>query len=140
MAIGTLYDLLGVGADASAADIRAAYRRAAREHHPDRHGDRAAARMAEVNHAWEVLGNPQRRAEYDSALALGVGRASGPSAVDDERLESNSPRYSEPAFNPLARYQTPPRLPWRFMGVLFLLGVAFVVLDRKSTRLNSSHT
>ena len=34
----------------------------------------------------------------------------------------------EPAFNPLARYQDPPRFPWRFMGVMALVGIAFVML------------
>lgn len=48
----------------------------------------------------------------------GAGRAADPAPM----------RSSEPSYNPLARYQDPPRFPWRFMGVLFLLGVAFVVV------------
>ena len=84
--------------------------------------------MAEVNSAWEVLGNPQRRAEYDRTLAASGSAGETYSSAARPADAPTSPRYSEPAFNPLARYQSPPRFPWRFMGVLFLLGVAFVVL------------
>jgi hypothetical protein len=130
--IGSLYDLLGVAPDASAADVRAAYRRAARAHHPDRHGEQAATRMAAVNAAWEVLGDPRRRAEYDRRLRDGNGSATasggGSSAAGSSGNADRTPRSAEPAYNPLARYQDPPRFPWRFMGVMFLLGVAFVVV------------
>lgn len=58
---------------ATPAEIRAAYVALAREHHPDRLGDRAdvvrvdsAARMARVNAAWTVLSDPGRRAAYDA--------------------------------------------------------------------------
>lgn len=120
-AIGTYYELLGVSPDAPTATIRDAYRRAARAHHPDRHGDQASARMAEVNQAWQVLGDPVRRREYDLSLRTPVGSAA-PSATQPP------PVFREPAFNPLARYQDPPRFPWRFLGVLFLIGVGFVVI------------
>jgi molecular chaperone DnaJ len=124
-AIGTLYDTLAVGPDAPAAEIRAAYRRAARANHPDTHGETSATRMAEVNEAWRVLGDPGRRRLYDLTLAepatATTGFAAGPSA-------SASATFVEPRHNPLARYQDPPRIPWRFMGVMLLLGIAFVVL------------
>lgn len=59
------YETLGVPRDASAHDIKRAFRRAARDHHPDRNGG-DTEKMAAVNRAWEVLGDPQRRAHYDA--------------------------------------------------------------------------
>jgi hypothetical protein len=64
------YDVLGVGASATQAEVRAAYRAAARDHHPDAGGD--PARMRAVNVAWAVLGDPVRRAAYDRTLAGGA--------------------------------------------------------------------
>ncbi len=65
------YQTLGVPRDAGADEIKKAYRRLARKYHPDvsKEAD-AAARMAEVNEANAVLGDPQRRAAYDQ-LARG---------------------------------------------------------------------
>jgi hypothetical protein len=114
----TLYEVLGVDVDASPPSIRAAYRRAAREHHPDRAGERSSARMAEINHAWQVLGDPARRRDYD--LGLRTPTFTPPPAAPTAPVE--------PSFNPLARYQDPPRIPWRFMGVMAVLGSAVVIL------------
>ena len=63
----THYDALQLPRDASADDVRAAYRRLAREHHPDRAGADGDA-MARVNQAYEVLSDPDRRARYDQQL------------------------------------------------------------------------
>jgi curved DNA-binding protein CbpA len=62
----THYDVLGVDVTATPEEVRAAYRLAARDHHPDAGGD--AGRMQEVNAAWHVLGDPVRRAAYDREL------------------------------------------------------------------------
>jgi curved DNA-binding protein len=57
------YSKLGVDRNASADDIKQAYRRMAREHHPDRGGN--TAQFQEIQQAYETLSNPQKRAEYD---------------------------------------------------------------------------
>lgn len=58
------YDVLGVKPDATADQIKAAYRAKCKQHHPDRGGD--AATMAAVNQANDCLSDPDRRARYDA--------------------------------------------------------------------------
>lgn len=63
------YGVLEVGRAATGDEIRAAYRRLAREHHPDANpGPDAEARMRRINEAWETLRDPRRRAAYDRQL------------------------------------------------------------------------
>jgi DnaJ-class molecular chaperone len=61
------YATLGVGKDASQADIKKAFRRLAREHHPDVNKENAAAekRFKEISEANEVLSDPEKRKAYD---------------------------------------------------------------------------
>ncbi|MGH8274566.1 MAG: molecular chaperone DnaJ [Gammaproteobacteria bacterium] len=73
------YEVLGVARGASAADIKKAYRRQAMKNHPDRNPDDAGAneRFKEVNEAYEVLGNPEKRSAYDQFGKAGVGAGAG---------------------------------------------------------------
>jgi curved DNA-binding protein len=62
------YHTLQVSLDAEREVIDAAYRRLARKYHPDVYTEPdAAERMRELNEAYEVLGDPRKRAEYDRA-------------------------------------------------------------------------
>jgi molecular chaperone DnaJ len=71
------YRALGVAKDASAADIKKAYRKLARELHPDKNpGDaKAEARFKEVSEAYDVLSDEGKRKEYDEARSLFAGGA-----------------------------------------------------------------
>jgi molecular chaperone DnaJ len=62
------YSTLGVDKKASADEIKKAYRKLTREHHPDRNpGDaKAEARFKEISQAYDVLGDPEKRKQYDA--------------------------------------------------------------------------
>ena len=61
------YRILQVRPDAEDAVIAAAYRALARRYHPDVVGDHSVRSMTEINAAWEILRDPERRQEYDRA-------------------------------------------------------------------------
>lgn len=75
MAKRDYYEVLGVGKDASADEIKKAFRKAAIEHHPDRGGDEA--KFKEVNEAYEVLKDADKRKRYDQFGHAGVGGNGG---------------------------------------------------------------
>jgi molecular chaperone DnaJ len=78
------YELLGLGRKARLADIKRAYRRLARRHHPDLNpGDRRAEeRYRQINEAYQVLRDPARRKAYDRDLEARGHEASGRPLVD----------------------------------------------------------
>ncbi len=72
------YDLLGVSRDVDADSLKKAYRRLARQYHPDVNKDPAAEdRFKEIGRAYEVLSDPQARARYDQFGEAGLGGAGG---------------------------------------------------------------
>jgi len=74
-----LYDVLGVSRTASEDEITKAYRKLARQYHPDRNpGDNAAeAKFKDISAAYEVLSDTQKRAQYDQFGAAGPGFPNG---------------------------------------------------------------
>src|SRR5690242_4687254 len=84
------YAVLGVAKDASAAEIKKAYRKLARDNHPDSNpGDTAKhERFKQVAEAYDVVGDPEKRGKYDEVRAAyasggfghpgGFGGAGGP--------------------------------------------------------------
>ena len=73
------YEVLGVSRDASEQDLKSAYRKQALKYHPDRNpGDQAAEeKFKEASEAYQVLGDPEKRAAYDRYGHAGVGAAAG---------------------------------------------------------------
>jgi molecular chaperone DnaJ len=79
------YDILGVPRNATESEIRTAFRRLAAEHHPDRNpGDPdAQGRFTEVNAAYQILCDGQKRAAYDRYGAAAFERGMGPADFVD---------------------------------------------------------
>ena len=91
------YEVLGVKKDAGDDEIKSAYRKLAKQYHPDLHPDdaQAEAKFKEVNEAYETLSDSQKRAQYDQfghAGPQGFGGASyegGFSGMDFGDIFSN---------------------------------------------------
>src|SRR5262252_11060646 len=83
------YSILGVSKTASDKDLKQAFRKLARKFHPDVNpGDKAAeAKFKDINEAYEVLGDPQKRKKYDE---LGPNWSSGSEFRPPPGWESHS--------------------------------------------------
>jgi molecular chaperone DnaJ len=94
------YFILGVTADASSEDIKAAFRRRAMELHPDRSG-LASGPFQDAQEAYSVLGDPERRRRYDrqhrGVSASSQRASSGPEPWERERPKGEPLRPVEPA-------------------------------------------
>lgn len=73
------YEILGVERGCDAAVLKSTFRKLAMEHHPDRNGgcEEAAGRFKEINEAYSVLSDPQKRAAYDRFGHAGVNGNGG---------------------------------------------------------------
>jgi molecular chaperone DnaJ len=80
------YEVLGVGREAGEADIKAAYRKLARQFHPDHHPDDPTAedKFKEASEAYSVLSDPQKRAAFDRYGHAGLQGAAGQGGVNPE--------------------------------------------------------
>jgi molecular chaperone DnaJ len=106
----THYEVLGVDRDASTAEIRAAFRRLARAHHPDTSTSGSADSLAPVNDAWRVLGDPALRRDYDRALEVSARRDVAKDVA------------------PIPMPVPPSSFPWRFLAGLAVVGIGLVLL------------
>src|SRR6266496_6708955 len=89
------YSSLGVAKTASQKEIKAAYRKLARKHHPDVNQDKSSeGRFKEINEAYEVLGDPDKRKKYDELgsnwkMYEQAQRAGGPGAGGGSPFETD---------------------------------------------------
>ena len=92
------YENLKVARDASAEDIRAAYRALTRKHHPDRNPDNADAQrvMSVINVAYGVLSDPVKRSEHDRWIAQAEAQP-GRAARGKPTLHAPNARYRQAA-------------------------------------------
>lgn len=132
MAIRSHYDVLGVARNASAHDIKTAYREKARRVHPDRVSKQdeqwALQEMAALNVAWSVLSDPQRRRTYDESLQQGASTSSNAktSSVDEPTTFERDRLSQMFAQKPLST--SPARFPWRSMLIIAAVGVVAVLI------------
>lgn len=70
------YSVLGVAKNAPAKDIKAAFRKLAKKYHPDQNSDdpKAAERFGEANQAYEIVGDEEKRAQFDRGEIDGTGK------------------------------------------------------------------
>jgi hypothetical protein len=138
VAVRTHYETLGVANDADRDTVRAAYRRLAREHHPDHAAMGTSSAVGSidihaVNEAYRVLEDPGRRALYDAELrarrsdqpivgpaaprAARADRPDQPADFSDERVF-----FEQSARTPTLRWS-----PWRVIVTVVLITIAGVV-------------
>ena len=93
------YKVLQVDPEAEDEVIKAAYRRLARKYHPDlAFGPEAATRMAAINAAWDLVGEPVARAAYDRSRSLAGGSRLGrPSSADPSATGAARPAATPPS-------------------------------------------
>ena len=104
------YEVLGISRDASPAQVREAFRRSARAHHPDTSTSGSAESLTPVNEAWRVLGDPVSRRAYDRTLDAGPR----PEPVE----------FATPVPTPVPESS----FPWRFLIGLAVVGIGIVLL------------
>lgn len=118
------YEVLGIPKLASKNEIRDAYRKCAREAHPDTMSGSAvgsitsaSARMAEISQAWAVLSDPERRRQYDALSFMAAATQANETQSSEPETKSETKQFVERA-----------RVPWRFLLVLLFLGIIFVLI------------
>ena len=100
------YEVLGVPRGASAAAIKSAYRKLAKKHHPDsnKNDPKAAARFSEINSANEIIGDEDKRKQFDRGEIDAEGKP---------RFQGFPGGGGDRAAAPVARRLRDPQLPHR---------------------------
>ncbi len=103
------YKILGVAKDASDADIKKAYRKLARQHHPDTNAGNTASekKFKDISEAYSVLSDPDERQQYDAIRAMGGGARFAPAAVAAAPVAGLASRTSLAVCSPAAADATP---------------------------------
>lgn len=131
------YAVLGIGRDASGESVREAYRRLAREYHPDRTMGSAAGadKMPAINEAYRVLSDPARRAVYDASLRNGSTSSAASTGPTGQKGQAAGfdPRVDGPGDEAMRewRYQHPEgpaRVPWRMLTICSSIAVVVIVV------------
>lgn len=102
------YETLGIGRDAPAEDVRAAYTRLVKAVHPDHGG--SAALFRSVREAYEELSDPARRTAYDASLAAGTGAGAPCTGPPKTRRPARAVRRA-PRARGHVRYPAMPQVP-----------------------------
>lgn len=131
-----LYDELDLEPRASESEIRDAYLRLARIHHPDGGTNPWTERMARINRAHDVLSSPESRSSYDQWRHLRWGGPTG-DATGQPSTRSSAPPPPPPPPSPAPPSTAPPpysakarqrfRLPGWVVGILVIIGVSWAV-------------
>ena len=118
-----LYQLLGLPREASQDDIQRAHRRLVREHHPDANPEdpQSEERFKEIQQAYEVLSDENKRREYDKTLHASSKETAGRTDRRGDRAKS----HGDIAYGSSERANRD-RGPWFKLG--YLLGIVLVTL------------
>ena len=102
--MATYYEILGISEHASLQEIRAAFKKNALKYHPDKNPDNiyAEERFKELNNAYQVLSNPQKKAHYD--LTLNYARFSYLNQNYAQQTKYSPTSYRKPPPQPNYRY------------------------------------
>ncbi|HEV3043819.1 MAG TPA: DnaJ domain-containing protein, partial [Roseiarcus sp.] len=94
------YEVLGLAKTASAGEIKSAYRRLAKKFHPDQSKEpRAKDRFAEINSAYEIVGDEKKRGEYDRGEIDAEGKPRHPGFEDFARAGGRARQGAGPDFS-----------------------------------------
>ena len=95
------YEILGVGRNASATELKRAFRGLARQLHPDvnDHDPQAEEKFKEAAEAYEVLSDPERRQQYDPTGTRGFGRVASRRGASSPWRTSSRPSSARAALD-----------------------------------------
>lgn len=121
------YTILGISENATAAEIKAAFKRLALQYHPDKHaGDSAMEeRFKEINQAHQVLSNPYEKARYDLTLKFGQIHTVYETY---QPPQPTPPTYSRPRAGGRRRNYSEPPINWRENWIATGYAFAFTLI------------